>query len=157
MVNRPQEGRNKGRIRREITMNGIVWEKYTPVVKHGRSADYDVSVSVTVSKTNGECLNFYFANKGVEIAKNFGRLEHSEILPNTTRIYFNFLPKGERAGYCISKQGGNDRRLKATFPLKGKSNNKASVIKGRWVGDYKIGYDREYHYYYIDIATRIER
>ena len=136
-------------------MNGIVWEKYTPVIKVGKHADYDVSVSVTGSKTNGESLNFYFANKGMEIAKNFGRLEHSEILPNTTRIYFNFLPRDERAGYCITKQGSSNRRLKATFPLR--SKNKSSVVKGRWVGDYKIGYDRDYHYYYIDTATRIER
>lgn len=133
----------------------LIWAEYDKHHNGGGKAKYEVYVSVSYYNKKWH-LRISFANKGYRVASAYGRLIHTEIMPNSTRIYLNFIPKetNDIIGRTLSKPQKKSELMVATFPL---SKIKAEIVRGKWIGCYKLEYDADNHYYYIDINTKKER
>lgn len=122
-------------------------------------ADYDVLISVIKSGTQAEpdkvALAVVFRNKAYEIALAL-RAETAKrtvILPNSGRLYFMFESESrDSIGVKLCKPDANSLAYRARFPLVSKTE--AQTIKGAWIGEYSIKYDKEEEAYYIERGGR---
>lgn len=134
----------------------IIWEDCTPKSSGGvKEPKYDVMVSLTkqTRASSDDRLNhdigFTFRNKGYRAVEDSGYGIISKILPNTERIYFQFLPDtsiSKKVGRKLSiLKDSKSKRLQVPV----KSVTTYQVVSGYWLGEYRLEYDDAEGYYYI--------
>lgn len=142
---------------KEKEMNfSIIWRDCSKTRATGgkKAPTYDVSLSVINRKNKekeviGKSLNFYFRNKGLDVAKKYRYLIISDI--NSDRIYFEFLPDDKafsNQGRSLSFTNKSDKNpsMTTSFPLLESESNAAM----NWVGEYELRLDTSQKYYYIE-------
>ena len=124
------------------------------------TTNYDVMISVPnwdkKSAKEGwqkKSLSFMFRNKAYERIRdhNAAYLRISEIQPNASRIYFDFMPDEYRSktlGRKLSRKSGTNGYYRTVFPFL--SKNEYEIINGYWIGEYTLLYDADCSHYYIE-------
>lgn len=137
------------------------WRDCAPTVIGGgkTSTDYEVMISVPNYKKQAKeaweekAVSFMFRNKAYDriLDHNAAYLRISEIQPNSTRIYFDFMPdeyKSKTLGRKLSHKSGSSGYYRAVFPFL--SKNEYTIVCGHWIGEYKLMYDADCGCYYIE-------
>ena len=141
------------------------WRDCAPTSRgHGRRAPkYDVLVTVVKNKNattpvaaewERMGVSFTFKNKGYDriVDHNAAYLRISMIQPNSSRIYFDFMPdtfESKALGRRLSSKNGNEYKTYRTiFPLLSKREHE--LIVGHWIGEYELHYDADCSNYYIE-------
>lgn len=140
----------------------IIWENCTPKVTSGaKSPKYDVMLSLVKQSRSSDDnrlnfdISFTFRNKGYTATEGFGYGIISKILPNTERIYFQFLPDtsiAKKSGRKLSHHKSS-KAIRLNIPIM--SVTAYQVVSGYWIGEYRIEYDDVEGYYYISVDGRL--
>lgn len=122
-------------------------------------ASYDVLITDVNFKVKEEtewkrrCLSFTFRNKGRRRIEDSDAvyLRISSIQPNTSKIYFDFMPDNYDSRALGRKLSKDETAYVAKFPYI--SEHERKIIVGHWIGEYKLQYDADCGDYYIENKT----
>lgn len=134
----------------------IIWRDCSKsrATKGKKTPNYDVALSMIDRKNKekkviGKSLNFYFRNKGLDVAEKYRYLIISNLAAD--RIYLEFLPDDKAfstQGRALSFTNKSDKNLSmmTSFPLL----ENEIISAASWEGEYKLCLDTDQKHYYIE-------
>ena len=136
-------------------MSNIRWRDCSPK-SGGGSVNYEVMVSdvSTSGGYEGRGIQFYFRNIALDFIEGeaFFYSRISEIMPNSERIYFDFMPNDFASKKKGRKLARGKNVITLTIPYKNKTEKE--VVSGYWQGEYRLKFDKTEQACYIEQPER---